>query len=325
MTLTRPETIDFTAPDAKPPVSVWCVVYNHGPYLRQCLDSLVGQKTTFGFEIIVHDDCSTDDSAEIIREYARRYPKLIRVVLECENQYSKGDHAVSSIMMSMTRGQYVAYCEGDDYWSDPLKLQLQYSAMTARPELGLVYTMARKYYQAQSRLSEPYGGPSTSFAELLLANTVPTVSIMVKKRVMLRYFHEIIPSGRGWKMGDYPLLLWAAAKSKIGFMPRPTSVYRVLTDSASHSSDPVRAEAFTNSYYDIKDHFASLFMPAMLKRLEQERTEALMRKAFSAGDLKKVRKLYRQLRNPSLKSRIRRLAVCCRLTWKLSARYLVRD
>ena len=110
-------------------VSIQCLVYNHEPYLRKCLDGFVMQKTNFKFEAIVHDDCSTDGSAAIIREYAEKYPDIIKPIYETENQYSKHDGSLDRIMDSACKGKYIALCEGDDYWTDPLKLQKQYDVL----------------------------------------------------------------------------------------------------------------------------------------------------------------------------------------------------
>lgn len=106
-------------------VSIQCMVYNHEPYLRQCLDGFVMQKTNFKFEAIVHDDVSTDGSVAIIREYAAKYPDIIKPIYETENQYSKKDGSLDKIMKDACRGKYIAICEGDDYWTDPFKLQKQ--------------------------------------------------------------------------------------------------------------------------------------------------------------------------------------------------------
>lgn len=110
-----------------PLVSIRCLVYNHEPFLRQCLDGFVMQKTTFPFEAIVHDDASTDGSAAIIREYAEKYPDIIKPIYETENQYSKHDGSIKRAMDAAMspNSKYIASCEGDDYWTDPNKLQLQ--------------------------------------------------------------------------------------------------------------------------------------------------------------------------------------------------------
>ena len=132
-------------------VTIRCLVYNHEPYLRQCLDGFVMQKTNFRFEAIVHDDASTDGSAAIIREYAEKYPEIIKPIIETENQYSKHDGSLRKIMIDHTRGKYIAICEGDDYWIDPLKLQKQVDFLEKNPEYGLVYTKAIIYYQATGK------------------------------------------------------------------------------------------------------------------------------------------------------------------------------
>lgn len=121
-------------------VSVHCAVYNHAPYLRQCLNGIVMQKTKFNYEIIVHDDVSTDGSVEIIQEYIYKYPDLIKPIFEAENQYSKHDGSVRRIMREASKGKYIAICEGDDYWSDPLKLQKQVDILENDASIGLVYS-----------------------------------------------------------------------------------------------------------------------------------------------------------------------------------------
>ena len=115
-------------------VTIRCITYNHEPYIRQCLDGFVMQKTNFRFEAIVHDDASTDSTATIIKEYAEKYPDIIKPIFETENQYSKRDASLTRIMDNHTHGKYVAMCEGDDYWIDPLKLQKQIDFLEAHPE-----------------------------------------------------------------------------------------------------------------------------------------------------------------------------------------------
>ena len=105
-----------------PLVSICSITYNHAPYIRQCLDGFLMQKTNFKYEIIIHDDASTDGTAEIIKEYAERYPDLITPVFQTENQYSKGLRGFfAKFVFPHAKGKYIALCEGDDYWIDPYK------------------------------------------------------------------------------------------------------------------------------------------------------------------------------------------------------------
>lgn len=123
-------------------VSIHCLVYNHEPYIRDCLEGFVMQKTNFPFEAIVHDDASTDKSADIIREYAEKYPHIIKPIYQTENQYSQKNGAIGRAVNAITRGKYIALCEGDDYWTDPLKLQKQVDFLESHPDYSMSCTDA---------------------------------------------------------------------------------------------------------------------------------------------------------------------------------------
>ena len=123
-------------------VTIRCLAYNHEPYIRQCLDGFVMQKTNFRFEAVVHDDASTDGTAAIIREYAERYPDIIKPIYETENQYSKRDGSLSRVLDAHMQGKYIAICEGDDYWTDPYKLQKQVDFLEANPEYSMCFANA---------------------------------------------------------------------------------------------------------------------------------------------------------------------------------------
>jgi len=109
----------------KPLVSIITLVYNHAPFIRQCIESILMQKTTFPFELLIHDDASTDGSADIIREYEAHYPNILKPVYQKENQRSQGKSILTKHVYPKIKGKYVAMCDGDDYWIDPLKLQKQ--------------------------------------------------------------------------------------------------------------------------------------------------------------------------------------------------------
>lgn len=112
-------------------VSILCTAYNHEKYIRQTLESFLMQKTNFKYEVLIHDDASTDNTAVIIKEYEEKYPNIIKSIYQKENQYSKGISIISTYLYPEARGKYIALCEGDDYWTDPLKLQKQFDALEA--------------------------------------------------------------------------------------------------------------------------------------------------------------------------------------------------
>ena len=118
-------------------VSVLCITYNHEEYIRTALESLINQKTSFRYEVIVHDDASTDGTASIVREYADKYPDLIKPVLQSNNQYSKGVDIIRTCILNYAEGKYIAFCEGDDCWIDENKLEKQYLLMEKTPSVDI--------------------------------------------------------------------------------------------------------------------------------------------------------------------------------------------
>ena len=118
-------------------VSVLCITYNQKDYISDALDSFINQKTNFKYEILVNDDCSTDGTKDIVIEYAKRYPDIIKPIFHEENQYSKGVSPIRDVLIPKAVGKYIAICEGDDYWIDNHKLQIQYDFMEKYPECSL--------------------------------------------------------------------------------------------------------------------------------------------------------------------------------------------
>jgi len=127
-----------TAPSQPPLVSIVCPAYNQAAFIAQTLDSFLAQQTTFSFEILINDDASTDGTAQIIAEYTERYPTIIRPFYQSVNQYQYGKPCVPGLF-AKARGRYIAYCEADDYWTDPRKLQIQVDFLESHPDYVITY------------------------------------------------------------------------------------------------------------------------------------------------------------------------------------------
>lgn len=132
--------LNWTGDIQKPVVSILCDTFNHEGFIKETLEGFLKQETTFPFEIIVHDDASKDATPAIIKEYAERYPLIIKTVLQKENQYSQKINFWSDVTFPMVQGKYIALCEGDDYWIDELKLQKQVDFLENNPDYVITWT-----------------------------------------------------------------------------------------------------------------------------------------------------------------------------------------
>ena len=137
-------------------VSVLCMAYNQEKYIRQTLESFVMQKTNFPFEVLINDDASTDKTPEIIKEFADKYPNIIKPVYQKENQYSKGVSIHNDFLFPKAAGKYLAFCEGDDFWTDENKLQIQYDIMEKNPDCHLCLHKVRVVSENGNELKETY-------------------------------------------------------------------------------------------------------------------------------------------------------------------------
>lgn len=222
----------------KPLVVIQCITYNHGPYIRDALDGFVMQKTDFPFVAIVHDDASTDNTAEIICEYAQKYPDIILPILEKENQYSKTDGSLGRILRNAkeaTGAKYIALCEGDDYWTDPHKLQIQVDFLESNPEYSMVVTNYKRYYQKNNKFENITLPQKINLIQLLSGNILCTPTVVIRHSVLAQFYNSgILSEIKNLKMGDYPIWLWCAWKYKIYCLKENTTIYRVLSGSASH-------------------------------------------------------------------------------------------
>ena len=238
-------------------VTIRCITYNHEPYIRQCLEGFVMQKTNFRFEAIVHDDASTDGTAAIVKEYAEKYPDIIKPIFETENQYSKHDGSLRRIMNEHTHGKYVALCEGDDYWIDPLKLQKQVDFLESHPDYSMCFHRAQiKNDIGKKRTSilceeieDRDYGPNEVYENWV----VPTASICSKKDVL---HVENIGTER-IMFGDIVYILNCAKIGKIWGMSDTMSVYRIQAKGFTTDKDRKKSNALKriNHCKFIKDNY----------------------------------------------------------------------
>jgi glycosyltransferase involved in cell wall biosynthesis len=155
-------------------------------------------------------------------------------------------------MNAAARGKYVAYCEGDDYWTDPLKLQKQVDFLEQNPDYSLIYSQVKRLNQADGQIMDTWGGCAEDFRALLINNCIPTPTVIIRTRISNDYIKTIEPYKYHWKMGDYPVWLYASAVSKVKFINEPLAVYRISQNSASHFDSYLKRLLFRLSGNEIK-------------------------------------------------------------------------
>ena len=225
-------------------VSVICTAYNHAKYIRKCLDGFVMQKTNFKYEVLINDDASTDNTAEIIKEYELKYPDIIKPIYQTENQYSKGVKISSDILSPRAKGKYIAFCEGDDYWCDENKLQLQYDAMEAHPECKMCVHKVQiisedgcycdKFYPPYKLAEKEIDGEE--FLELTTSYSFQTSSYMFsieEYKLLVQSKPEFYKAS---PVGDEAWVLFFANIGKVYYIDLVGSCYRRNSSSSWSSS-----------------------------------------------------------------------------------------
>ena len=227
-------------------VSICCATYNHVNFIAQCLDGFVNQKTTFQFEILVHDDASTDGTAEIVKAYEKKYPQLFRNVYQAENQFLK-QNALVNILFPMVKGKYIALCEGDDYWTDPLKLQKQVDYLNENQDVVLCFHPVQML-MPDGLLSDDFltkVPDNYNRIEVIAAqgNFLHTPSVVFRN--VIRQFPDMIHET---PIGDYFLQMLFATHGEFHQLPYVMAVYRYGVGVWSNE------EQFTRSLRTAKTH-----------------------------------------------------------------------
>jgi len=251
------EIIKSWSPAGKPLVTVVCITYNHEQYISNAIDGFLMQETDFPFEIIIHDDASTDKTAEIIKEYERNYPEIIRPVYQTENQYSKKVRLWLDITFPLARGKYIALCEGDDYWSDPYKLQKQVHFLEARPDYELCVGGFTRLVQSTREMKDIIKSPKNkdpgmngfTFSLNDMANgwITKTLTAVIRKNVLDKIDFSVYKHTR-----DIHLFYHMVKDSRAFYFMEIFGVYRVHSGGVnSMKQGRVNSNAAYNCYKEL--------------------------------------------------------------------------
>ena len=290
-----------------PVVSVCCITYNHESYIRKSIEGFLMQKTTFPIEIIIHDDASTDGTAIIVKEYADKYPQLIVPILQTENQWSKGIRPSPTYIWPRARGKYIALCEGDDYWTDPLKLQKQVDFLEANTEYGLVYTNYQKLYEDSRKVINMDCDRNILDGEVynkyLSSSFIGTCTVMARTDLINEYLEKFQEILKTWIMGDRPLWLYISSRSKCGFLDDYSALYRRNANSISSFNNIYKEIEFLKNSYEIRYYFIEHVrnVPKEIKEIVDDTyNRDLLNLYFTAKDKSNGKIIFRRIRNPRL-------------------------
>ena len=277
-----------------PLVSINMITYNHRPYIGKAIECVLSQKTEYPYELVIGEDCSTDGTMEIVLEYQRKYPEIIRVITADENV---GMRKNGYRTMHACRGKYIAFCEGDDFWHDPDKLQLQTEYMESHPECGLVYSDYDVYHSETQETIRDY----IRFKKIEIPEKhdihaiidpkfvgILTLTVMINRSLYL----QLVEADHFLYQSDYFLMgdtqLWAEITmiSKLHYMPRSFATHCILAESATRSRDFKRILRFSISSCELLIYLYEKYnlSPEKKSKIEASLNDLKLRLAFYSND-----------------------------------------
>ena len=307
-------------------VQVSCVTYNHAPYIEDAMNGFCMQETRFPFVCTIVDDCSTDGEQKVIKNYLQEHFDLedASVVRNEETddyyltfaQHKTNKNCFFAILflkynhysvkkpktpylIEWSNTKYMAICEGDDYWIDPRKLQIQVDYLEKHKECGLVYSKAKTYIQKRHRFGKTAGRFSKGFDDLLLDNKVVTTTTLFKTSLYFSFLD--FQQGKSWKMGDKPLWLYISYNTGIYFFDQEFAVYRILENSATSRNSYERRVDFINSSVDVQLCFAALYKKEYIPIITDNQYRYLFHNAIEFKKFKIATNYYRKITNRNAK------------------------
>lgn len=284
-----------------PLVSVHMITYNHAPYIRKAIESVLAQKTNFSFELVIGEDCSTDGTREIVFEYKDKYPNIIRVIT---SEHNVGAKANSRRTDQASRGKYIAFCEGDDFWHYTGKLQRQIDYLEDHPECGLVCSDYDVYRTATGEKVANYvrhrgwSLPASKNIEYFISGrgegydqvgvSILTCTVVLRRDLLERlkkadpYLHE----SSDLKMGDTQLWAEIYITSVVSFIPESFATHCILAESASNSRDNSKRLHFNINGTEMMMYLCDKYhVSPMVRRIhEMNRLNYMLSLAFYERD-----------------------------------------
>lgn len=238
------------------------ITYNHEKYIIQAIEGVLMQKTSFPIKLVIGEDCSTDNTRRICIEYKEKYPEKIELLLP-EKNLGMIPNFINTL--KACTGKYIALCDGDDYWTDPNKLQKQVDFLEKNKTVDIVCTNYNKYFNKSKKTvnncfpTNKYK-KGISFEKYLTdRGSIATATTLIRSTLLKKYLTELGSLAINWNVADTPLWLYALTKNKIPFINESTSVYRINEESASKFKAPIDKYNFRKTGFEIPFYFISQY------------------------------------------------------------------
>jgi len=295
------EVSDTAVMALTPLVSVMMLTYKHGPFLSDAIEGVIAQKSDFPIELIIGEDCSPDNTREIALAYQQRYPQLIRVMYSDQNV---GMHKNCWKTLNACRGKFIAFCEGDDYWIDPHKLQKQVEAFCDDSTVGVVTDNLRRIGDQIIPNDVAVEIDHLGFVKiigLLHSNTIKTATVMYKIEVVNKIFSEELLKF-DWPFGDYTMHLTALTMGKVKFLNDVTAVYRLSLGSATRTST-MKSLHIARSALQCSLYFSKINMidPKIIQSIEMRNLAGIYGLVYATCDRKEFIMISQRLKEIGFK------------------------
>jgi glycosyltransferase involved in cell wall biosynthesis len=290
-------------------VSVIMLAYNHEAYVSKAVESILAQITNFDYELIIGEDCSTDKTRDIILDYQKRYPDKVKIIT---SEINVGAIANELRCLKACVGKYIAYCEGDDYWTDPYKLQKQVNFLEANADYGLVHGDVNHLNQKTGKMIKAFNKtnkikiPNGDIFEFLLepSHSIKTMTTCFRKDLLEKYYlsnKEIMNSD--WALIDISIWLMLAYHSKIHYFDEVFATYRLLSESASRTKNPEKLYQFHQKIHVIRSYYAKKYDCSEETRImiEANKYKSILTDAYALKDFNLANMAVEQLKSLKVK------------------------
>lgn len=279
---------------SQPLLSVLLLTYNHEKYISDCIESILMQKTNFDLEVLIGEDCSTDNTRVIINKYIQKYPEKLKLVTSDKNI---GALKNENKLMNLAQGKYIAFIEGDDFWMDSLKLQKQVDFLESNPDFGLVHGDVNHYYEnigkteyAVNKSKQAIIPQSNVFEYFLKPEPlfIKTATTCFRKELVTRHFDYALAIEENWPLTDLPLWMDISYYSKVHYFNEVFATYRLLNESASRTRSIHKHYKYIKDLFKIKVVYMEKYKTdfSVVDALSENYYRTLLRYSFKLKDNK---------------------------------------